>query len=359
MCVGVLLVALGPLLAQEISTRQSATKTAWNAAELVRLRAEWFFRQRASANGHVPGALLLRAFEKNKNMIAAEGTFAERLSARDGVALAQNSWTPLGPQPTAKTMFYGNVSGRVTALAVDPCDATGNTVYAGGADGGVWVSFNALSGAPVTWQPLTDEQASLATGALALVSGSCQMVGGHMQSSEILVGTGESNYALDNIYGAGVLRSTDGGQTWTQDATFAASASQGPGASGPYIAALAVQPHQANPVILAAVQGTDFAAGGALLSGVWRSTDGGDHWSRVQPAGGGATGAPFNPATDVKFDPSDSRAIRCTRRWVIPTGTRRRGRLRARRSRVMVFLFRTMPERHGIAWRGWIARRRQ
>ncbi len=306
MCVGVLLVALGPLLAQEISTRQSATKTAWNAAELVRLRAEWFFRQRASANGHVPGALLLRAFEKNKNMIAAEGTFAERLSARDGVALAQGSWTPLGPQPTAKTMFYGNVSGRVTALAVDPCDATGNTVYAGGADGGVWVSFNALSGAPVTWQPLTDEQASLATGALALVSGSCQMVGGHMQSSEILVGTGESNYALDNIYGAGVLRSTDGGQTWTQDATFAASASQGPGASGPYIAALAVQPHQANPVILAAVQGTDFAAGGALLSGVWRSTDGGDHWSRVQPAGGGATGAPFNPATDVKFDPSDS-----------------------------------------------------
>ena len=270
------------------------------------MRAEWFFRQRASANGHVPGALLLRAFAQNKKMIATEGTFAERLSARDGVALAQNSWTPLGPQPTAKTMFYGNVSGRVTALAVDPCDATGNTVYAGGADGGVWASFNALSGAAVTWEPLTDGQASLATGALALVSASCQMVGGHMQSSEILVGTGESNYALDNIYGAGVLRSTDGGQTWMQDATFTASASQGPGASGPYIAALAVQPHQANPVILAAVQGTDFAAGGALLSGVWRSTDKGDHWSRVQPAAGGATGAPFNPATDVKFDPSDS-----------------------------------------------------
>ncbi|MGA8023448.1 MAG: hypothetical protein WB990_10800, partial [Candidatus Acidiferrales bacterium] len=40
--------------------------------------------------------------------------------------------------------------------------------------------------------------------------------------------------------------------------------------------------------------------------GVWRSTDGGDHWSRVQPGGGGATGAPFNPATDVRFDSSDS-----------------------------------------------------
>ena len=305
-CGCVLLVALGPLLAQQISPRQTSSKTALNAAELVRLRAEWFFRQRASANGHVPGALLLRAFAQNKKMIAAEGTFAERLSARDGVALAQNSWTALGPQPTANTMFYGNVSGRVTALAVDPCDATGNTVYAGGADGGVWVSFNALSGKPVTWQPLTDEQPSLSTGALALVSSSCQTNNGHMQSSEILVGTGESNYALDNIYGAGVLRSMDGGQTWMQDATFTASASQGPGASGPYIAALAVQPHQANPVILAAVQGTDFAAGGALLSGVWRSTDGGAHWTRTQPDGGGATGAPFNPATDVKFDPSNA-----------------------------------------------------
>lgn len=304
MCV--VLAALGPLLAQQVSSRQTFPKTALNAAELVRLRAEWFFSQRASANGHVPGGLLLRALAQNEKMLREEGTFAERLSARDGVPLAQTSWTPLGPQPTANTMFYGNVSGRVTALAVDPCDATGNTVYAGGADGGVWASFNALSGKPVTWQPLTDAQPSLATGALALVSSSCQTINGHMQSSEILVGTGESNYALDNIYGAGVLRSADGGQTWTQDATFTASASQGPGASGPYIAALAVQPHQANPVILAAVQGTDFAAGGALLSGVWRSTDGGAHWTRVQPDGGGATGAPFNPATDVKFDSSDA-----------------------------------------------------
>ncbi len=239
-------------------------------------------------------------------MIAAEGTFADRLGARTGAnASAQNSWTPLGPQPTASTAFYGNVSGRVTALAVDPCDATGNTVYAGAADGGVWVSFNALSGKSVTWQPLTDNQPSLSTGALALVSSSCQMVNGHTQSQEILVGTGESDYALDNIYGAGVLRSTDGGQTWAQDATFTASASQEPGASGPYISALAVQPHQANPVILAA-QGTNFSAGGTLLSGVWRSIDGGNHWSRVQPDGGGAAGAPFNPATDVRFDPSDS-----------------------------------------------------
>ena len=277
-----------------------------SSAEPVRRRAEWFFRQRASANGHIPSTLLLRAFARNRKMVSENGTFVERAATlKPDISPSLQFWTSLGPQPTANTEFFGNVSGRVTALAVEPCDTTGNTVYAGGADGGVWVSFNALSGSPVTWQPLTDNERSLSIGALALAPEPCHMFNGHAQSNLILAGTGESNYALDNLYGAGVLRSSDGGQTWAQDSTFTSSASQGPGASGPYIAALAVQPHQTNPVVLAAVQGTDFSAGGSLPSGVWRSTDGGNTWTRVQP-GGGANSPPYNPATDVRFDPSDS-----------------------------------------------------
>jgi hypothetical protein len=304
-CAVVLCTTLGPLLAQQISSHRSRTARQPGSTELVRRRAEWFFRQRASVNGHIPNRLLLEAFARNRKMVSANGTFVEHAAAlRPAISPSLQTWTPLGPQPTANTAFYGNVSGRVTALAVDPCDATGNTVYAGGADGGVWVSFNALSGNPVTWQPLTDNQPSLSTGALALAPKPCQMFNGHAQSNLILVGTGESNYAHDSLYGAGVLRSSNGGQTWTQDSTFTSSASQGPGASGPYIAGLAVQPHQTNPVVLAAVQGTDFSAGGALLSGVWRSADGGNTWNRVQP-GGGASSPPNNPATDVKFDPSD------------------------------------------------------
>ena len=305
MCVVILSTALLPLLAQQISSRRSRAAGRPGSVEPVRQRAEWFFRQRASANGHIPDGILLQAFARNRKMVSSGGTFVEHVAALEAANSASlQSWTPLGPQPTANTQFYGNVSGRVTALAVDPCDATGNTVYAGGADGGVWVSFNALSGNPVTWHPLTDDEPSLSTGALALASKTCQVFNGHAQSNLILVGTGESNYAHDSLYGAGVLRSSDGGQTWKQDSTFTSSASQGPGASGPYIAALAVQPQQTNPVVLAAVQGTDFAAGGSLPSGVWRSTDGGNTWNRVQP-GGGASGPPFNPATDVRFDPGD------------------------------------------------------
>jgi hypothetical protein len=309
LCGVVLVVALVPLLAQQLSSykRKAATP---QTAGLIRKRAEWFFRQRAMPNGHIPNQLLLNAFAQNRKMTQAHGTFLQaRLSSdnasNDSILSQLNVWTPLGPQPTAATEFYGNVSGRVTALAADPCDITGNTVYAGGADGGVWVSFNALSGNPVTWQPLTDDEPSLSTGAIALNPASCGTFNGHAQSALIVVGTGESNFAQENIYGAGVLRSTDGGQTWQQDATFTAVASQGEFASGPYVAALAVQPNNPNPVILAAVQGTDFSAGGSLRSGVYSSSDGGAHWTRIQPRSSSTNGAPFNPATDVVFDASD------------------------------------------------------
>ena len=238
-------------------------------------------------------------------MIGERGTFLSARIAPAALTSQLNVWTPVGPQPTASTEFYGNVSGRVTALAADTCDATGNTVYAGAADGGVWVSFNAFTGHPVTWQPLTDSEPSLSSGAIAINSASCGTFNGHAQSNLILVGTGESNFAQDNIYGAGVLRSTDGGQTWSQDATFTAAASQSAVASGPYIAALAVQPNVASPIILAAVQGTDFSAAGSLHSGVYSSADAGVHWTRVQPGSSSPNSAPFNPATDVVFDASD------------------------------------------------------
>jgi hypothetical protein len=300
----ILAIAIAPLLAQRFNSfsRKSAKP---QPAELIRKRAEWFFRQRATQNGHIPGQLLIDAFAQNRKMIEERGTFLSARIAPAAITSQLNIWTPLGPQPTASTQFYGNVSGRVTALAADTCDATGNTVYAGAADGGVWVSFNALTGKPVTWQPLTDNEPSLSTGAIAINSASCGTFNGHAQSNLILVGTGESNFAEDNIYGAGVLRSTNGGQTWTQDSTFTAAASQSAVASGPYIAALAVQPDVASPIILAAVQGTDFSAAGTLHSGIYTSSDGGAHWTRVQPGSSSANGAPFNPATDVVFDASD------------------------------------------------------
>ena len=49
-------------------------------------------------------------------------------------------------------------AGRATAMAVDPSDPSGNTVYVGGASGGIWKTTNFLTTAPAgpTWIPLTD-----------------------------------------------------------------------------------------------------------------------------------------------------------------------------------------------------------
>ena len=120
---------------------------------------------------------------------------------------------------------YNWVSGRATSVLIDPADASGNTVLLGGAYGGLWKSTNAgsLSSSPasVTWQALIDDQPTLAVGAIALQPGN---------SNVILVGTGETNSSGDSYYGLGILRSTDGGSTWTQITGTAANS--GPIVSG-------------------------------------------------------------------------------------------------------------------------------
>ncbi len=129
-------------------------------------------------------------------------------------------WSPLGPVPLASDASgvgeydYGWVSGRASAVAIDPADPTGNTVYIGGAYGGVWKSTNATetvtqNSSSVTWTALTDSQATLAVGAIAIQPGN------NVNNSVILVGTGETNSSADSYYGLGILRSGDAGNSWT------------------------------------------------------------------------------------------------------------------------------------------------
>ena len=130
------------------------------------------------------------------------------------------AWVPLGPAPLASDATgdggqnYNWVSGRATSVLIDPADTSGNTVLLGGAFGGLWRSTNAGSLSPdpnpgpasVVWQPLIDDQPTLAVGAIALQPGN---------SNIIVVGTGETNNSSDSYYGLGILLSTNGGSTWT------------------------------------------------------------------------------------------------------------------------------------------------
>jgi len=71
-------------------------------------------------------------------------------------------WQALGPAAVV-TPNYGLVTGRVSSLALDPSDATGNRLYLGTTGGGVWVAQNAGTANPanVIFTSLTDNLAAL------------------------------------------------------------------------------------------------------------------------------------------------------------------------------------------------------
>jgi hypothetical protein len=216
--------------------------------------------------------------------VSGEQMAASRLAALQGAAViapgaagapptppatGSNNWTPLGPMAIPNGQTYSAarvlVSGRVTAIAIDP--TAPDTLYLGTAQGGIWKSTD-NGGA---WDPKTDNEVSLAIGALALDPNSPQIV---------YAGTGEGNFSGDSYYGLGILKSIDGGATWVNLAstTFL----------GARFCRLVVDAGSGTPAtrLFAATQ-----------SGLFRSIDGGVNWTLL------TSGLPTNAAaTDVVLD---------------------------------------------------------
>src|ERR1019366_9229687 len=96
-----------------------------------------------------------------------------------------------------------------------PSDSSGNTLYAGTAGGGVWKSINAAGTAgKVSFEPLTDTLSAWSSAALTSLSiGAVSVQPGG--TGVILAGTGDPNDGSSSWYGAGLLRSTDSGSTWS------------------------------------------------------------------------------------------------------------------------------------------------
>ncbi len=124
------------------------------------------------------------------------------------------AWQPIGPAQ-ASTAAYGKVTGRVTSISIDPADPTGNTVYLGTNGGGVWKSTNAAAASSVSFTPLTDTLPVFSgnSGSAAIPSLAIGAVSA--RNNIVLAGTGDPNNANDSYYGQGLLRSADGGLTWT------------------------------------------------------------------------------------------------------------------------------------------------
>lgn len=256
-----------------------------NEQDALRKRDEWFYMQRASAHGRIPAGARFKAFQHMQQMMLREGKLTQRADGSFVEATPQSGaattpvWASIGPTPTTGGVF-SPVTGRITAIAVDPSDTSGNTVLIGGAQGGIWRSTDGGT----TWTAVGDQNASLAMGSIAFAPS---------QPATVYAGTGEqASIGFDIYYGAGVLKSADHGQTWTQTCT-----TPGPTCPfiGPYLDSLnpsfgffnfggarisyiAVNPQNPQLVLAATQLGIE-----GPTEGIYCSSDAGATWSNIFP----------------------------------------------------------------------------
>ncbi len=173
-------------------------------------------------------------------IIFSVGAFSQTLNEN---SLKAMKWRQIGP-------FRGGRALAVAGVAGDP-----NTYYFGAVAGGVWKTTNGGS----TWTPLTDKTSIMSVGALAVAPS---------DSNVIYVGTGESCIRGNISYGDGMYKSTDAGKTWTH---IGLEDSQ-------HIARIFVHPKNPDLVYVAAL---GHAYGPNDTRGVFRSSDGGKTWQNI------------------------------------------------------------------------------
>jgi photosystem II stability/assembly factor-like uncharacterized protein len=148
-------------------------------------------------------------------------------------------------------------AGRVVAVSGVPGSAT--TYYFGGVDGGVWKTTDAGT----VWQPIFDQEPVASIGALAVAPSDPNIV---------YAGTGESDIRSDLASGEGVYRSDDAGKTWKNIGLEDTH----------QISRILVDPSDPRTVYVGAL---GHAYGPNDQRGVYKSTDGGEHWTRVLDKG--------------------------------------------------------------------------
>ena len=162
------------------------------------------------------------------------------------VLLSKMKWRCVGP-------FIG---GRV--VAVDGVPGHANLFYAGTVGGGIWKSTN--NG--ISWKNISDGKlggSSASIGAIAVAPS---------KPSVIYAGTGEDDIRGDMIPGDGLYKSTDGGKTWKYAGLKDTHS----------FSRIIVDPKNPN-VVYAASMGHVFVPG--PHRGVFKSTDGGKTWKKI------------------------------------------------------------------------------
>jgi len=176
------------------------------------------------------------------------------------------------------------MGGRMRSLMFDPNDPSGNKVWAGSVTGGLWVN-NDISSFLSTWQAVDDFWDNLSISSITHDPNN---------SNIFYIGTGEAptaiiTYRESSGLGMGILKSTDGGETWTVIESTEEFA---------YITDIEVIDNNGSSIIYAGVASGQYMGSqheSQPGDGLYRSTDGGQSWEQVLPNIPG-TGIPYMPS---------------------------------------------------------------
>lgn len=191
---------------------------------------------------------------------------------RSNSIAAASNWQPVGPFTHTNTGSWSSGQGRVNVIVKDPNNI--NTLYAGAPAGGIWKSTDSGS----TWATTTDDLPQIGVSGIAV---------DYNNSDIIYIATGDDD--AGDSYSVGVMKSTDGGQTWN-------TTGLNPGNSPTSMNDIYMHPTNSNILWV------------ATNNGVFKTTDAGVTWSNQNSSGFSNGTAGFN-ITDIKINPSNPNTI--------------------------------------------------
>jgi hypothetical protein len=207
---------------------------------------------RTYPNKEMDAKSFYRSFELSTAMLASQSSSP---MSRNG--MLAGSWTNLAPM---------NFAGRILSIGFHPTDP--NIMWVGSASGGLWKTTNGGSGAAdgINWQYVPTGFPVLGVSSIAVnpSNGNEIYIGtGEVYSSNVGGSTGAGYTRLfRGSYGIGILKSTDGGVTWTKTLDFSNSSLKG-------VMDLLIHP---------TVTSTVFAA---TTDGIYRTTNSGASWTLI------------------------------------------------------------------------------
>ena len=201
--------------------------------------------------------------------IALPHVEAQGSSAVDPSMIAPLGWRSIGP---------ANTGGRVDDLAIARVPGMPDAIYVATASGGIFKSTNQGT----SWTPVFDKvDAMMSIGDIAVAPSNPNV---------IWAGTGEPNNRQSSSWGDGVYRSLDGGRTWKATGL----------AETRHIGRVLVHPSNPDVAYVAAV---GHLWGSNSERGVFKTTDGGQKWTRVLYVDD------HTGATDLVMDPQNPETL--------------------------------------------------